>query len=775
MASRMQRALASTIIRPTTSSCPKTRSISFGAALTNRSIPLQIHPEVEEALANKRPVVALETTLITHGIPYPNNLELALDLESIVRSTGAVPATIGMIGGRVKVGLEKSQLERLADTQNNPSVVKLSRRDIGPAIANKADGGTTCSSTLIFATLAGIKVFATGGLGGVHRGGENSMDVSADLYELTRCPVGLVSSGIKSILDIGRTLEYLETLGIPVVPYGLSKEFPAFFSRKSGFKTPWNAENPSAAAQILYSQVQIGMVNGTLIAVPIPEEYEEEGLKIQKAVAQAVAESEQNGIARSGKEATPWLLRRIVELTGGRSLTSNIALLRNTALIGGQIAMEYGKLVNNTAFEDTKHNVHDDRLVSQAQASTKSLPVSPPKVIIVGASAVDVSSRSVTKSDAILSVHSTVPGRISLTLGGVARNIAEASHRVSESKDSVMLLSPIADDLLGDFVRRETSKLGMRVDGLLTGLDATAACNMVLDADGNLVTGIADMTIIQDFGSQTANRIIEQYRPSIIALDGNMSTNTITGIVKFCHAKGIKILFEPTSVKKSTQILQSISEIYDCAIAPIHFITPNLLELKQIYKSAREDHDLFSRTDWWNTIDSFSLGTQFRMDVELLSRVQTSEKKGSSGTLSFLVNEGIAQMAVNLLPFFKHIFIKCGERGVVAAMHVHGKSEWSKQQTNIYERCVVSHGLNTAVVLAHFPALPVEVVNVTGAGDSFVGALLSRLAEQPKSLDGFSPLKETVDFAQEAAVLTLGCKAAVSPQLTALAGQMKRV
>uniref|UniRef100_A0A0W0F5L2 Putative indigoidine synthase A-like protein n=1 Tax=Moniliophthora roreri TaxID=221103 RepID=A0A0W0F5L2_MONRR len=742
MASRMRRALASTIIRPTTSSCPKTRSISFGAALTNRSIPLQIHPEVEEALANKRPVVALETTLITHGIPYPNNLELALDLESIVRSTGAVPATIGMIGGRVKVGLEKSQLERLADTQNNPSVVKLSRRDIGPAIANKADGGTTCSSTLIFATLAGIKVFATGGLGGVHRGGENSMDVSADLYELTRCPVGLVSSGIKSILDIGRTLEYLvsilkaveciipcadivfpeETLGIPVVPYGLSKEFPAFFSRKSGFKTPWNAENPSAAAQILYSQVQIGMVNGTLIAVPIPEEYEEEGLKIQKAVAQAVAESEQNGIARSGKEATPWLLRRIVELTGGRSLTSNIALLRNTALIGGQIAMEYGKLVNNTAFEDTKHitlpiaqNVHDDRLVSQAQASTKSLPVSPPKVIIVGASAVDVSSRSVTKSDAILSVHSTVPGRISLTLGGVARNIAEASHRVSESKDSVMLLSPIADDLLGDFVRRETSKLGMRVDGLLTGLDATAACNMVLDADGNLVTGIADMTIIQDFGSQTANRIIEQYRPSIIALDGNMSTNTITGIVKFCHAKGIKILFEPTSVKKSTQILQSISEIYDCAIAPIHFITPNLLELKQIYKSAREDHDLFSRTDWWDTIDSFSLGTQFRMDVELLSRVQTSEKKGSSGTLSFLVNEGIAQMAVNLLPFFKHIFIKCGERGVVAAMHVHGKSEWSKQQTNIYERCVVSHGLNTAVVLAHFPALPVEVVNVTGA------------------------------------------------------------
>ncbi|KAK7059005.1 hypothetical protein VNI00_001629 [Paramarasmius palmivorus] len=773
MRSGLQRCLTSTFRTGSSSFNHGARSISFGAALTNKNIPLEIHPEVEEALHNQRPVVALETTLVTHGIPYPNNYDLALDLENIVRSTGAVPATIGLIGGRVKVGLEKPDLHRLADTKNNPSVVKLSRRDIGPAIAQKADGGTTCSSTLIFAALAGIKVFATGGLGGVHRGGENSMDVSADLFELTRCPVGLVSSGIKSILDIGRTLEYLETLGVPVVPYGSTKDFPAFFSRKSGFKTPWNADTPTLAAQILLSQEQLGMANGTLIAVPIPEEYEEEGLKIQKAVEQAVVESEQNGIAKSGKEATPWLLRRIVELTGGQSLTSNIALLKNTALVGGTIAVEYGKLATNTS-RDKNHvsppSVAKRNSDTYTQVSAESSPANPPKVIVTGASAVDVTSQSSTGTDTSLRIHSTVPGKISLTLGGVARNIAEAAHRVSQNKDSVMLLSPIADDLLGDFVRRETRKLGMRLDGLTVGAGATAACNMILDADGNLMTGIANMDIIQDFTARSVNSIIGKHRPSMVALDGNMTDDAIAEIVDSCHTTGIRaksmISFsEPTSVTKATKILQAISGPRNKMSAPIYAITPNLLELKQIYKSASEDHDLFSRPEWWKILDGFSLGNQFRMDLEHLSRSRPSQ--GVVG-VPFLVNEGVAQMAVNLLPFFEHIFIKCGEAGVVVVMRAPTGSEWANQQSNVHERCVISHGSNASIMIAHFPALPAELVNVTGAGDSFVGALVSRLIEQPKALNNMKSLEETINFAQRAAVLTLGSEAAVSPLLSQL-------
>jgi len=331
---------------------PFTRTLYSWAGLRdirNRRAPLDVHPEVEEALINRRAVVALETALVTHGLPYPSSLEVPLALEGIVRSTGAIPATIGIIDGRIKIGLKKDELARLAERRYKPA--KVSRRDIATAITTRSDGGTTCSATLVFAALAGIKVFATGGLGGVHRGGETSLDISADLQELTRCPVGLVSSGIKSILDIGRTLEYLESLGVPALTYGESREFPAFFSRHSGFYVPWNVETSLNAAKVLHTQWQLGMQNGVLIAVPIPEEYEAVGEKIQLSVNQAVSESEQNGINKSGRDATPWLLNRIAELTKGESLVSNIALLKNTALIGGQIAVNYQKLVDEPVSE----------------------------------------------------------------------------------------------------------------------------------------------------------------------------------------------------------------------------------------------------------------------------------------------------------------------------------------------------------------------------------------------------------------------------------------
>jgi len=279
-------------------------------------------------------------------MPAPTNLEVGRKLEEIVRKEGAVPATIGIVNGRVKIGLEGADLVRLADKSRaaGEGPVKVSRRDIGPVLSLKKDGGTTICSTLIFAALAGIKVIATGGLGGVHRGGENSLDISADLHELSRCPIAVVSCGVKSILDIGRTLEYLETLGVPVVTYGSNHNFPAFYSGSSGFKSPWKVDNPRLAAQILLSQWKLGLENGTIFAAPIPDAFLSQGAEIQGAIDQAVAESEQNGISRKGNDVTPWLLGRVVELTGGKSLESNIALLENAAGIGARIATEYALL-----------------------------------------------------------------------------------------------------------------------------------------------------------------------------------------------------------------------------------------------------------------------------------------------------------------------------------------------------------------------------------------------------------------------------------------------
>ncbi|SJL05436.1 uncharacterized protein ARMOST_08803 [Armillaria ostoyae] len=698
------------------------------ATLAYRNAPLDIHPEIREALATNKPVVALETTLVTHGFPYPTNYDLSLDLEEIVRSTGSVPATIGIIDGRVKIGLEKLELERLADRARNPSVVKVSRRDIAPTIGARMDGGTTCSATLIFAALAGIKVFATGGLGGVHRGGQDSMDISADLFELTRCPVGLVSSGVKSILDIGRTLEYLaslallETLGVPVVTYGKSREFPAFFTRSSGFQVPWNVDNPLAAAKLLHTQWQLGMDNGILIAAPIPEEHEKVGTSIQQAVDQAVRESEENGMSKRGKEVTPWLLSRIVELTGGESLNSNVALLKNTALIGGQIAVQYQKMLSEPT---TPASSPDDK--PQKRSSKHDDPFVPAQLAIVGSSAIDITAQANKGSDPNLATHSTVPGSVDMTLGGVARNIAEASHRVIRDPNSTLLLSPIGNDAFGRLLEDETRSMGMRSDGLVKTNLKTSVCNMFVDAEGHLLTGVADMGITEAFDETTVLEHLRKHKPAIVAFDGNLSPATIGSVVQFCYSEGIKTFFEPTSITKSTAILPSIQERLtrmDPAVSPITFASPNLLELAQIYRVAREEpYDLMAHPMWWKIVDKMALGQQYRTDLERLAKKAVSTGDPSKGNLSFLVEKGIANMAVNLLPFIQHLVIKCGNLGVIVAMRMSDidsakASAWEQEHARS-DRCIVAQGKQgEKIVLQHFPPLPVDTIaNVTASVD----------------------------------------------------------
>lgn len=299
---------------------------------------LDLSDEVREALENNRPVVALESTIIAHGMPYPRNVETALRVEEVIRENGAVPATIAILKGRLKVGLTRDEVEYLGSNEN---VAKVSRRDIPFMVSRKTDGATTVASTMIIAALAGIKIFATGGIGGVHRGAETTMDISADLDEFAITSVAVVCAGAKSILDLGLTLEYLETKGVPVIGFG-TDELPAFFTRKSGFHVDYRMDDPKEIAEALKVKWDLGLEGGAVIANPIPEEYAMDSEIIVRVIDKALVEAHSLGV--KGKETTPFLLAKIQEITGGDSLDANIQLVYNNARLAAKISQELSLL-----------------------------------------------------------------------------------------------------------------------------------------------------------------------------------------------------------------------------------------------------------------------------------------------------------------------------------------------------------------------------------------------------------------------------------------------
>ena len=294
---------------------------------------LDVLPEVAEALRAGRPVVALESTIISHGMPYPQNVETAKNVERIVRENGAVPATVAIIGGRLKAGLSPEEIEYLG--HESTKITKVSRRDLPVIVSKKMDGATTVATTMIIAAMAGIRVFATGGIGGVHRGAETTMDISADLEELARTNVMVVCAGAKSILDLGLTLEYLETKGVPVIGYG-TEELPAFYTRTSGFKVDYRLDTPEELAAAFRAKLEMGLAGGMLVTNPIPEEYSMDPAVINRAIDEAVEDSRKLGI--HGKETTPYLLARIKDITGGDSLASNIRLVYSNAELAAKTA-----------------------------------------------------------------------------------------------------------------------------------------------------------------------------------------------------------------------------------------------------------------------------------------------------------------------------------------------------------------------------------------------------------------------------------------------------
>ncbi|KAM6284194.1 uncharacterized protein M6G45_001983 isoform 4-T4 [Spheniscus humboldti] len=381
---------------------------------------VRIQPSVQEALMEGRPVVALESTIITHGMAYPQNLSMAREVEETVTTNGAVPATVGILRGRIHVGLTDEELEFLASSKN---VVKVSRRDLPFILSQGLSGGTTVSGTMIAAHKAGIPVFVTGGIGGVHRGGENTLDVSADLTELGRTPVAVVSAGVKSILDIGRTLEYLETQGVCVAAFGESREFPAFFSRQSGFQAPYHVRDEEEAAELIASALGLGLSSGVLIAVPCPQERAASGQVIEEAIQQALSEARSKGI--TGKELTPFMLQKINELTDGKSLDSNLALIQNNARVGSCIAVALSKLQKARRMENLPR-----------RGDTTS-----PQPVVIGGINVDFIAKA--QNPVILDGGQTNAGRVRRTFGGVGRNLADCLSRLGQTP---LFLSAVGKD-----------------------------------------------------------------------------------------------------------------------------------------------------------------------------------------------------------------------------------------------------------------------------------------------------------------------------------------
>ncbi|KAG0006460.1 hypothetical protein BGZ65_007739, partial [Modicella reniformis] len=480
---------------------------------------LRLSNEVRSALEAKRPLVALESTIISHGMPYPQNYETAIQVEKIIRDNGAVPATIAIIDGQIQIGLDEDQIRHLAKLGR--AAVKASRRDLAVVMSKKQTGATTVSATMLLAHRAGISVFATGGIGGVHRGYENTMDASADLTELGRTPVAVVCAGVKSILDVGRTLEFLETQGVTVVTYGPTPDFPAFFTRTSGFQSMLNINTPMEAAELIAANHAADLQSGIVIGVPIPETDAMDDALVGAAIDTAVKESKEQMIF--GKESTPFLLKRVSELTGGNSLKSNIALVKQNASVAARIAKDLSFLM-----------------------------------MVIGGTVVDITATA-HEASAVSMLNSSFPGTARISLGGVGRNVAEAICKLhtegcifvsavgGESKGqdgSDKAAGVVADDLFGPWLIGEIERKGIMKEA------------------------------------------INKHRPRTVCFDGNLSAESMQAILEICNDQNVQTFFEPTSVAKCDRPLHEsmLDVLLDGAL---DFASPNEYELQKMALSAR--------------------------------------------------------------------------------------------------------------------------------------------------------------------------------------------
>ncbi|KAI9739938.1 MAG: hypothetical protein M1818_004994 [Claussenomyces sp. TS43310] len=765
----------------------------------------QVSEEVQEAVSSQRPTVALETTIYTHGFPYPDNLALASHLESVVRLNGGVPATIGVLNGIARVGMTPEEIIELASAAGKPDTMKVSRRDLsyiaGLGLAGrKLFGGTTISGTMILAKMAGIDIFGTGGLGGVHRGAQDSMDISADLTELGRTRVAVIGSGCKAFLDIPRTLEYLETQGAYVGTFADGRtgnvDMPAFWSRDSGIKSPTVVQDEKEAAAIIYSQGLLGIESGLLFANPIPEEHSIPGSEINGAIEEAVREAAEKGF--HGHRNTPFILNKIKELTGGKSIPANRALITSNVTRATKVAVELSKLRTSAPSVDQPSTfmpaISSKSIASNfptkpesIEVKSKPIPIDQHKidVLVAGSIAVDLScdyiAPSNTNESSPLSYTSN-PACIQQSVGGVGHNVAYAAHLVSDT-DTVRLCSYVAEDLAGSLILTSLKERGVDTRGIMTPKQSpsrgeaqlpirTAQYVAVNDSKKDLVLAMADMDII---GNPHADHTqlfntLETTQPKWVVLDANWHSSFIRRLSHHAKKGNAKIAFEPVSVAKSARLFPSPSELqtFDPTLtgsspAPpqLDLAAPNEHELAGMHDAAKA-HGYLDAPHWWSTIDALGIpSTGARVALTAL-------------TTAALVDRGVPQRAIQLLPFIPALVTKLGSAGVLVARLLppsHPLLTAPAAAPFILARSTSAHPGVGGLYMRLYPAaesLPADaVVSVNGVGDTFLGVLVAGLAK------GWPLEERLIGIAQRAAVLTLKSRESVSPAVRSLAPELR--
>lgn len=646
----------------------------LGRRQYSRSIKslIDIRPDIQEALNQKRPIVALESTIITHGMPNPYNLETALDVLEIVKEENAIPATIGIVNGRIKVGLTDHEILLLALTNKSMPTIKTSRRDMAYVLSKQWNGGTTVAGTLIVANMVGIDIFATGGIGGVHRDGQNTFDISADLTELGKSGVTVVSSGVKSILDIPRTLEYLETQGVTVSTFGSpEKDFPAFYTRKSGSKVPYNIDTAREAAELISASKTLDLKSGILIAVPIPEENAMDEKIIDNAIIDALQRAEEAGV--SGKESTPFLLDAISTITKGKSLSTNIALIKNNARIASQIAYELSNLKSQTL-----HSINLPK--------NENLPKNSNAPVVIGGSNVDI-SYSITDENLQLD-GATYNSRSQISGGGVGRNIAEAIAKIN---GCVHFISRIGNDQNGDYLLNllpQHCRHAIERDNV----QSTAHCAIIFDKCGDCKLHVANMDIHETITPQMVIRH-EQFisKAPIVLFDGNLSIDTMGTILELCQKYNCPAFFEPTDMRIADKPFKLPTNL----VRQIKFISPNIYELNTIAKTLNHSEII--------DCTKISIERLFENDNEILSKI-----KSAATITSELID---------------NILVTLGPKGVIS---VRKNSERAKFLNENYQ--YIRPTASNSIVAKFYETHPIpNIVNVSGAGDSFTSGFVAAL------------------------------------------------
>ncbi|KAI0910557.1 Indigoidine synthase A like protein-domain-containing protein [Ustulina deusta] len=719
-----------------------------------------------------KPVVALESTIYTHGA-----LGNDLDLEGIVRRNGGVPAVVGILGGVPTVGLTPDEVSRMIEG----SPKKASRRDLAylvgtGMVGQKIHGGTTIAGTMVLARLAGIRVFGTGGLGGVHRGGHISFDISADLTELGRTRMAVVCSGSKGFLDIPRTLEYLETQGVLVSTFADGRkeniDFPGFWARESGIKSPFVVQDEEHAAAIVLAQERLNIETGLLLANPVPEEYAIPGSEMSGIIEQAVRESNEQGV--HGSENTPFILRRIRELTNGRSVPANKALVRSNVERATKLAgavsrlVSEGSLTSNTPVKqwsglETPSNVADS--MQKVPTATEVTPQA--DILVAGSVAVDLScdySGVNAVADPIPQLHTSNPSHISQSIGGVGRNVALAAHRANKHT-KVRLCSMVGRDLAGSTVLASLESCGMDTSCIqILSHDEhpggrTAQYVSVNDANKHLVLAMADMDIFtsQSFSPSWATTI-RSSKPKWLVVDANWKDHDIRLWMQAGKRANAKVAFEPVSKAKSARLFCTERGLESLGVFPhatIDLTTPNQYELAAMHAAARSN-EYFDDPRWWLIVDAFSITGARDRFVKLTSAAMT--------------DAGIPQQALQLLPFIPTIITKLGSDGALLTTILRKDDPRlydAQHEPFILSRCLTDHADVGGVYMRMFPAVEqvTDVVSVNGIGDTFMGTLVAGLAQGGK-------IQNLINVAQKAAVLTLRSPESVSEKLGSLESEL---